>query len=672
MARKLETKPESLIVTSSFWKQWRNKIATEVIPYQWEVINDEREIDTPIDPGNGDTAQDLEAKYSHAIRNLRIAAGRLKGNFKGFVFQDSDVYKWLEEAAYSLSYTKDPKLKKLCDEVIDLISDAQLEDGYLDTPFIIKSGIYETRKRFAQIHQSHEMYVMGHYIEAGVAYYQVTGNSKALDIAKKMADCLIKNFGIGEGQIPGADGHPEIELALAKLYEATKEEKYLELGKFFLTIRGQDPYFYDKQNAKIGNGSTDIFPIMRTWSHEYSLAARPVIELTQVVGHSVRALYLVTGCAHIGRLTNDKDLIKTSERLWNNIVHKRMYVTGAVGSTSNGEAFTYDYDLPNDIMYGESCASVALSVLASKMLEIKLKGEYADVLEKELFNSGISGIALDGKHFFYVNPLEADNEASFKIPARKHVLTSRAEWFTCACCPSNIARFIAGVHRFIYTIDKPNRIIGAHQFIANKATFFDDIKVEQKSNFPWEGRIIFGIRLPHGKKDISFAVRIPSWSKDKYEIKLDNRKLDIKPIDGFIYVPIKPGTHVITLDLDMSIKLIRSNTNIRFDAGKVCVMRGPVVYAAESIENKDPLWNYKISIKDIKKAKSHFNKKLLGGVITISIPSTYRVKEKDNVDLYLDTSKKIKKIKTSLKLIPYYAWANRSAKSMLVWFDSDL
>ena len=265
-----------VIITSPFWKRWREKVADEVIPYQWAVINDEQKIRPPKDPSGGDASQDVSDEWSHAVRNLRVAAGEEQADFSGMVFQDSDVYKWLEEAAYVLSYdSEDHKLRELCDKVVDLIAKAQQPDGYLDTPFQIKSGAFAKRERFTQIQQSHEMYVMGHYIEAGVAYYETTGNHKALDIATKMADCLDANFGQAEnGRIPGADGHPEIELALSRLFEVTHDRKYLDLAKFFLDIRGQDPDFYDKQNAKIGDGSTDIFPQMRGWSHEYTQTNR--------------------------------------------------------------------------------------------------------------------------------------------------------------------------------------------------------------------------------------------------------------------------------------------------------------------------------------------------------------------------------------------------------------
>lgn len=314
-------------------------------------MNDEIDTTVPDDPAGNQLADNK----SHAVANLKVVAGELDDEFRGMVFQDSDVYKWLEEAAYALAYHPDPELKALCDRTVNLIARAQQPDGYLDTPYQVKSGVWADRPRFSLIQQSHEMYVMGHYIEAAVAYHQVTGNEQALEVAKKMADCLDANFGPEEGKIHGADGHPEIELALAKLYEEPGEKRYLTLSQSLIDVRGQDPQFYAKQ-LKALNGD-NIFPDLGFYKPTYFQAAEPVRGQQAADGHAVRVGYLCTG-AHVGRLLGDQGLIDTAKRFWKNIVTRRMYVTGAIGSTHVGESFTYDYDLPNDTMYGETCASV--------------------------------------------------------------------------------------------------------------------------------------------------------------------------------------------------------------------------------------------------------------------------------------------------------------------------
>lgn len=315
-------------------------------------MNDEIDTTVPDDPAGNQLADNK----GHAVANLKVVTGELDDEFHGMVFQDSDVYKWLEEAAYALAYHPDPELKALCDRMVNLIARAQQPDGYLDTPYQVKSGVWADRPRFSLIQQSHEMYVTGHYIEAAVAYHQVTGNEQALEVAKKMADCLDANFGPEEGKIHGADGHPEIELALAKLYEEPGEKRYLTLSRYLIDVRGQDPQFYAKQ-LKALNGD-NIFPDLGFYKPTYFQAAEPVRDQQTADGHAVRVGYLCTGVAHVGRLLGDQGLIDTAKRFWKNIVTRRMYVTGAIGSTHVGESFTYDYDLPNDTMYGETCASV--------------------------------------------------------------------------------------------------------------------------------------------------------------------------------------------------------------------------------------------------------------------------------------------------------------------------
>lgn len=314
-------------------------------------MNDEIDTTVPDDPAGNQLADNK----GHAVANLKVVADELDDEFHGMVFQDSDVYKWLEEAAYALAYHPDPELKALRDRTVNLIARAQQPDGYLDTPYQVKSGVWADRPRFSLIQQSHEMYVMGHYIEAAVAYHQVTGNEQALEVAKKMADCLDANFGPEEGKIHGADGHPEIELALAKLYEEPGEKRYLTLSQYLIDVRGQDPQF-DAKQLKALNGD-NIFPDLGFYKPTYFQAAEPVRGQQTADGYAVRVGYLCTG-AHVGRLLGDQGLIDTAKRFWKNIVTRRMYVTGAIGSTHVGESFTYDYDLPNDTMYGETCASV--------------------------------------------------------------------------------------------------------------------------------------------------------------------------------------------------------------------------------------------------------------------------------------------------------------------------
>ena len=584
----------NVTITSPFWKRRRDQIVESVIPYQWGVMNDEIDTTVPDDPAGNQLADNK----SHAVANLKVAAGELDDEFHGMVFQDSDVYKWLEEAAYALAYHPDPELKALCDRTVDLIARAQQSDGYLDTPYQIKSGVWADRPRFSLIQQSHEMYVMGHYIEAAVAYHQVTGNEQALEVAKKMADCLDANFGPEEGKIHGADGHPEIELALAKLYEETGEKRYLTLSQYLIDVRGQDPQFYAKQ-LKAMNGD-NIFHDLGFYKPTYFQAAEPVRDQQTADGHAVRVGYLCTGVAHVGRLLGDQGLIDTAKRFWKNIVTRRMYVTGAIGSTHVGESFTSDYDLPNDTMYGETCASVAMSMFAQQMLDLEPKGEYADVLEKELFNGSIAGISLDGKQYYYVNALETTPDG-LDNPDRHHVLSHRGDWFGCACC------------------------------IANKADFASGLTVEQRSDFPWDSHVEYTVSLPASAADSSvrFGLRIPGWSLGSYTLTVNGKPAVGSLEDGFIYL---------------------------------------VVYCAEQTDNPGDLWNYRLAdgVTGADAAVA-FQADLLGGVDTVDLPAVREHADEDDAPLYVDADEPRAGEPATLRLVPYYSWANREIGEMRVF-----
>lgn len=639
-------------VTSEFWQRYRNLVVKEVLPYQWEVMNDQANINIADDPQNN--GQD---KNSHAIANLKIAAGLESGHHYGFPFQDTDVYKWLEAAAYSFSYHQDDNLKKITDELIDLIADAQDDDGYLSTYFQIDAP----ERKFKRLQQSHELYTMGHYIEAGVAYYQATGNQKALQIAERMADCIDKNFGLKDGQIHGYDGHPEIELALARLFEATQEQRYLDLAHYFLNQRGQNPEFFDEQ-IKADGVDRDLIAGMRDFPRRYYQAAEPIKDQETADGHAVRVVYLCTGMAMVARHTGDQELLAACKRFWNDIVKRRMYITGNIGSTTTGEAFTYDYDLPNDTMYGETCASVGMSFFAKEMLKIEAKGEYGDILEKELFNGSLSGMSLDGKHFFYVNPLEADPTASKLNPGKSHILTHRADWFGCACCPANLARLITSVDQYIYTVH--DKTILSHQFIANEASFSDGVTVTQTNNFPWQGDIKYHLENAD-HKTYQFGIRVPQWSQDEFSVSVNGQNVDATIEDGFIYLTIDQDNVDIELTLNMATKLMRSNNRVKANFGQVAVTRGPLVYAAEEADNEAPLWDYHVNTKD--DATYDYQEETLGGVGVITVPATREQLESTDDALYKSIDDVPNEIDTQLTLVPYYSWANRLNGQMRVW-----
>jgi Uncharacterized protein conserved in bacteria len=445
--------PESLFlplnkvrIEDSFWSEYIRLVRDVVVPYQWEALNDR----VP------------EAEPSYAIRNLKIAAGDESGEFGGMVFQDSDVSKWLEAVGYLLASGPDPDLEEVADGVVDLIGRAQQPDGYINTYFTLK----EPDNRWTNLAECHELYCAGHLIEAAVAYYSATGKSKILDIACRFADYIDTVFGREPGKLQGYDGHQEIELALVRLYQVTGRPKYLELSQYFLDQRGTKPHFYASEFEKRG-GKVHFPQLDMAHDLSYSQAHLPVREQETAEGHAVRAVYMATAMADVAAKSGDVSLLDACKRLWRNIVSRRMYITGGIGSMEHGESFTFDYDLPNDTVYAETCASIGLIFFAQRMLQIEPVSEYADVLERALYNTVVSGMSRDGTRFFYVNPLEVHPEACGKNHIYDHVKPVRQGWFSCACCPPNIARLLASLGGYIYS--SKDRTLYTHLYIGGQA-----------------------------------------------------------------------------------------------------------------------------------------------------------------------------------------------------------
>ena len=374
------------VVKDTFWNRYKELVRTGMIPYQWKVLNDD--IDIKIEKERNDAS--IPSEKSHAIENFKIAAGRTKGEHYGWVFQDSDVYKWLEAAAYTLKNHWDDDLKKITDEVVDLIADAQEKSGYLNTYFTIM----EPDHKYKRLGESHELYCAGHFIEAAVAYNQATGSKKALDIAIKLADHIDASFGPEDGKIHGCDGHEEVEIGLMRLYHLTGEKRYLKLSEYFLLQRGQDPDFFKRQFRE-DTGKPAIGGLYNAPLTYFQIHA-PILEQDSAEGHAVRLVYMCTALADVAASTGNKDLEAVCRKIWRNIVDKRMFITGGIGSTVNGESFTLDYDLPNDTMYCETCASIGLIFFARQMLRLSADGEFGDVMERALYNTALAGMALDG------------------------------------------------------------------------------------------------------------------------------------------------------------------------------------------------------------------------------------------------------------------------------------
>ncbi|MBP7479706.1 MAG: glycoside hydrolase family 127 protein, partial [Spirochaetaceae bacterium] len=463
-------------IPGGFWSKKRSIVSEISIPYQWKVLGDQIDGAPP----------------SYALQNLRIASGECTGTVQGFSFQDTDVAKWLEAASYSLCFNANTQLEVWMQEAIRLIGAAQRDDGYINSHFLSKEqqemqGIPHSEikdRRWEDLKWGHELYTAGHLIEAGTAHYAATGKKDLLAVVSRLADCLVQTFGKEEGKKHMCCGHPEIELALFRLFEATGNESYKDLALYFLDIRGTDPAFF----ARTASEKNDE---MRKWlDADYFAAHEPVRKMRTAAGHAVRAVYLYEAMADAVYYTGDEQMKEALFCLWDNIVSKQMYITGGIGSQGHGERFTIDYDLPNGAAYTETCASIGLFFLASKMFRLHKSSVYADIAERVLYNGLLSGISLDGTRYFYVNPLEVIPETAEARQDHMWVKKQRVPWFGCACCPPNIARLITSIDRYLYAKTE-NAVYFQHyaesELLLEEKQF--SIGLKQKTRYPWEGDI---------------------------------------------------------------------------------------------------------------------------------------------------------------------------------------
>ncbi len=634
MSKAKECKVNQVKISDGFWSKRQELVTDVVIPYQEKILNN----------------QVPDAEKSNAIANFKIAAGMEQGEFYGMVFQDSDLAKWLEATAYSLVLKPDQELEQRADEIIGIIEAAQQEDGYLNTYFTIK----EPEHRWQNLLECHELYCAGHMMEAAAAYYEATGKDTLLKVMERMADHIIDR--IGPDKEKGIPGHQEIEIGLLCLYRATGKEKYLREAEYFINERGQNPDYFKEEAKK------------RDWNHfgmdpadtHYNQSFAPVREQKTAEGHAVRAVYMYTAMAELAAKTGDESLIKACETLWENITRKRMYITGGVGSTSHGEAFSADYDLPNDTVYAETCASVAMVFFAHKMLEISPSSKYSDIMEKELYNGIISSMQLDGQRFFYVNPLEVDPSVSGKVSIYRHVRPERPRWYACACCPPNVARLLTSLGKYIW--HEKEDCIYSHLFIGSKLEAgAADITLEAK--LPWEGKAVYTVD-PKNASKFTLAIRVPAYAKNTV-FTVNGKEINYQELrkDGYVYIEKnwEKGDQ-IQVSFDMPVTRMYANTEVRANAGAVALMRGPIVYCLEGVDNGERLQELRIPREAVIEA-GEYEENLLSGIIPLTLEGI-RVKT-NTQELYTEEAPVRETVK--IKAIPYYAWGNRGLNQMRVW-----
>lgn len=543
------------------------------------------------------------------IQNFMNAAKR-EGKHSGIFFDDSDVYKALEGIAYSLTNHPNPALEAKADEWIDKIAAAQQKDGYINTYYTL-TGL---NNRWTNM-DKHEMYCAGHLIEAAIAYKKATGKDKLLNVGIKMANHMMDIFGPGKRHwVPG---HEEIELALAKLYKETNEQKYLDFASWLLEERGHN----------WGSKGTE-----GEWLPEYYQDVVPVKDLESISGHAVRCMYLYCGMADVTTLKRDSTYLHSLSKLWDDVVYRNMYVTGGIGSSKDNEGFTQDYDLPNLEAYCETCASVGMVYWNQRMNLLTGDAKYIDVLERSMYNGALAGISLSGDLFFYVNPLESKGDHH------------RQKWYGCACCPSQISRFLPSIGNYIYGISKD--AIWVNLFIGNKTnTAIDDTDIQliQETDYPWSGNVTLQVNTAKSLQR-KIKIRIPDWCKD-YTILINDKSLNPTIEKGYAIIENWKSGDKIKLQLSMPIEIVEADHRVKQNIGKRAIQRGPLVYCLEETDNKSSISNSTISDKTSFKVIEHYDK--LNGIQAIEAQT-------DN---------------NKLIFIPYYAWDNREPGQMKVWVD---
>ena len=619
---------------------------------------------------------------------IRALTNENKQSEKPHIFWESDLAKLMEGAFFTMQQKQNSKLLKICNVIIDKIISNQEKSGYLNFYFTF----HEPKNKFTNLRDRHELYCAGHLLESAIEHCKATGDRRFLNSIEKYIDYIISIFGKEKEKKSGYPGHQEIELALIKAYEFTNKKKFLDLATYFIDERGsnnknKNHYFIQerKKLQKIENnfdpsklpswirdfvgfgpdphGTTSsglgdfqgkVFRDLQYWQSHL----KP-IDQTTAEGHSVRALYMFTAMADLARINKNKILLKTCKTLWRNIVDKRMYIHSGVGSAYIGERFSFDYDLPNDMAYAETCATIGLIYFANRLSKIELNSEYADIIENSLYNLLLASTSHDGKGFFYDNYLEC-NPGYLHFQQRRHGI--RDKYHTCSCCPPNITRFIASMDMYIYNTFKDNLVVD--QYISSELDISEGnqrLKINQLSDFPEKGYSKINI-LQSNKKNSNIYFRIPSWDRNM-KIFINDKIIKYENVNGYAKINRVwlPGD-VIELKFDFNPRIVRSNPNVRYNIRKACIFRGPVLYCLEEIDNGKNL--NKIVLNNDKPLKEINDKINNHNIISLK---TTGFKFKDKKKLYLN--KKPDYVKKNIKLIPYYQWSNRGENEMIVWIN---
>lgn len=623
--------------------------------------------------------QHEECVQTGRIANFEVAAGLIQGTFQGRHYNDADVYKWIEGASYSLATHPDQKLEARLDAVISKIAAAQEKDGYLNT-FIQLSY---PRGRWTNLGMLHELYNSGHLFEAAVAHHQATRKKNLLVVATRLADYIDSVF--GPGKRDGTSGHPEIELALVKLYRTTGEKRYRRLAEFFLNQRGQQPSYFAREYQRLDPSFTFEFKgesishrtlndrqFLRdpnNFDTRYCQDHLPVRQQSEVVGHAVRAMYLYSGMADVASETGDPSLLQALRGLHDNVTLKRMYVTGGLGPSKYNEGFTTDYDLPNDTAYQETCASVGMVFWNHRMLKLTGNGRYADVMEQSLYNGVLSGVSLTGDKFFYINPLYSSGvETKDLKPELNRFSIYRQAWFGTACCPTNLARLFPSLGKYIFGVAADGLWVNLY-IGSNLMTRFPDgskVNLRQTGSYPWEGNIRMEVGL-EAAREFSLRLRVPAWASGAV-LKLNGGQVHPTVSKGYAEIRRQwRNSDVVEIVFPMEVQRLEANPRVTQDRGRVALRRGPLIYCLEQVDQQTDV--DQIVLPMTGKLETRFEAGLLNGVAVIT--GEGRLKDSSNWrDELYRPAPSARFASTTVKAIPYYAWANRKQGKMTVWIES--
>ncbi|MDE2857404.1 MAG: glycoside hydrolase family 127 protein [Chloroflexota bacterium] len=580
------------------------------------------------------------------------------------VFWDSDSGKWLEAAAYSLATHPDAELEATADALIDAVEGAQRDDGYLNTYFPVHFPAGE----WANLRDNHEMYNAGHLMEAAVAYHQATGKRKLLDVLARFSDHIAATFGAEEGKRRGYGGHPEIELALVKMFRETGEKRFLDLASYLIDERGQAPHYYDQEAYDRGDSPKDYW----AQTYRYCQAHLPLREHTEANGHSVRACYLYAGIADVALETGDEDLLRLSRLLWDDLTRHQIYVHGGVGPSHHNEGFTFAYDMPTETAYCETCAAIALAFWAQRMFHLDPDSRYIDVMELAIYNSSLSGLSHSGDKFFYANPLAAYpgvNPQGRWHEAMEEGHHRRVPWFHCPCCPPNISRLIANIGEYAYS-QAGDRVYV--QMYHDNSVSLDiggsEVRLAQETQYPWDGSVQITV---HAAQPVSFelALRIPDWCYD-YQLSVNGEPQTAAAERGYVILARdwSDGDRA-ELTLAMPVERVMPHPDIRQTAGQTALQRGPLVYCLEEVDNGPRLAN--VCIPQDSELDLSLDSELFGGVAVITGKALRIEPAEASSALYRHHSRaSYAESEFIFKAIPYYLWANRDPGEMRVWIRS--